>query len=52
MAGVEVYNQNGGLCGSLLRPLVEGEDVYFSCVGTYGNVEVGGRLLWVRYLGL
>lgn len=49
--GVEVYNQNGGLCGSLMRELVLGETVFFSCVGTYGDQEVNGTLVWVRYLG-
>lgn len=35
-----------------MRPLVEGEEVFFSCVGTYGGQAVNGTLVWVRYLGL
>jgi len=63
LAGVEVYNQNGDLCGQLLRAPVEGETVVFSCLGTYSrsperDLSEGTASQWasgggvqIRYLG-
>jgi len=61
IAGVEVYNQFGGLCAKMLRPPTLNETVTFSCLDSYDGFEYPPFLTsdlvqdgggWVKFLGV